>query len=130
MAGARTSASVVRSCCPNIGQPPPLRRRSGRIEKYPDNFLVGSDVVANFDGYSKKIRKYDELFGALSRATADKVARANFLTIMPSASTTVANEEAKASYADTTFGHGLTVDPGYGYPDDKYTTRAPPSAAP
>ena len=57
------------------------------IEKYPDRFMIGSDFVGHFkpvEAYRKEIRKYDLLLNALKPTTAVKVARENFLRLLPS----------------------------------------------
>ena len=53
------------------------------IEKYPGNFMVGSDVVGRFGGYKQEIRRFEELFERLQPETAIKVAHDNFLSVMP-----------------------------------------------
>ena len=36
------------------------------IRKYPDNFVIGSDAVGRFSGFSEQIRIYDLLFDAIN----------------------------------------------------------------
>ena len=79
---------------------------TGLIEQYPDNFLIGSDAVGRYEGYEDTIRRYDRLLSALTPDAAEKVARATFLRIMPEA--------------------GITLDPGYVYPEEAYTTGGSP----
>lgn len=77
------------------------------IEKYPDNFILGSDKVGVFKTYQHEIRKYDALLKRLSPETRIKVANGNFLRVMP--------EE------------GLTLPEGYVYPENRFTKRALPA---
>ena len=71
------------------------------IEQYPDNFMIGSDAVGRYEGYEDMIRKYDRLLSGLTAGAAEKVARDNLLRIMPE--------------------DGITLDPGYVYPEEAYT---------
>jgi hypothetical protein len=77
------------------------------IEKYPDNFMIGSDKVGRLGNYRQEIRKYEALLRALKRpTTVEKVARANFLRIM--------RHEA------------ITLPADYVYPERRYTRRPLP----
>jgi len=81
------------------------------IEKFPDNFMIGSDKVGRFDTYRREIRKYNRLLGALENpATVAKLASGNFLRVMP--------KEA------------ITLPPEYCYSDKRYISRAPPRRNP
>jgi len=71
------------------------------IEKYPDNFLVGSDQVGSYATYSETVRDYDELLKKLSRSTRDKVGRTNLL--------------------DMFSGEAPLIPRDYRYPEDRYT---------
>lgn len=53
------------------------------LEKWPDRFVIGSDVVARFDGLPPAIRKYDVLLDALRPETAERVVRENFVRLLP-----------------------------------------------
>ncbi|MEE8155970.1 MAG: amidohydrolase family protein [Phycisphaerales bacterium] len=53
------------------------------IEAHPDRFMIGSDTVGRFANLSEEIHKYDVLLDALAPATARKVARDNFLSVLP-----------------------------------------------
>ena len=53
------------------------------IEKYPDRFIIGSDVVGTFAQYRSTIQRYYLLLDALKPETAKKVARENFLAALP-----------------------------------------------
>ena len=43
------------------------------VEKYPNNFMRGSDVVGDFHNYHKIIRKYNALLKALAPKTRRNV---------------------------------------------------------
>lgn len=56
------------------------------LEKHSDRFMVGSDFVGHFkpvEAYRKEIRKYDLLLNALKPAAAVRIARDNFLALLP-----------------------------------------------
>lgn len=53
------------------------------IEKYPDRFIIGSDVVGTFAQYKATIQRYYLVLDALTPATAKKVAQENFLAALP-----------------------------------------------
>lgn len=53
------------------------------IEKYPDRFLIGSDLVGHFDSLPPTMARYIPLLEKLSGETAQKVARKNFLGLLP-----------------------------------------------
>ncbi len=53
------------------------------IEKYPDRFIIGSDVVGSVAQYKSTIQRYYIVLDALTPATAKKVARENFLAALP-----------------------------------------------
>lgn len=71
------------------------------IEKYPNNFVLGSDIVADFKKYHQEIRKYNALLKKLKPETQIKVGNKNFVRIMPK--------------------KGLTLPQGYVYPEKKFT---------
>jgi hypothetical protein len=74
------------------------------IRKYPDSFLLGSDAVGRFGDYTTQIRIYEPLFAALDdRDLVKRLARGNFLRVMRK--------------------EGVTLDPGYHYPEERYTRR-------
>lgn len=50
------------------------------IERYPERFLIGSDIVGFFDTYN--IRRYDPLLDSLKETTARGLARENFLRLI------------------------------------------------
>ena len=73
---------------------------SDLISRYPDNFVIGSDVVGRYDGYTATVHRYDVLLSSLEPDVADKVGRANLLRIMPR--------------------EGIALDPEYAYPETAY----------
>ncbi len=70
------------------------------IERYPDNFVIGSDVVGRYAGYEATVRRYDRLLSSLEPDVAAKVGQANLLRIMPKT--------------------GITLDRDYVYPENAY----------
>lgn len=74
------------------------------IKKYPENFLVGSDIVGNLRTYVGAIRAYDRLFVLIGdEAVVANVAHKNFARIMPK--------------------KGVVLPNDYKYPEDKYVPR-------
>jgi predicted TIM-barrel fold metal-dependent hydrolase len=59
------------------------------IEEFPDRFMVGSDVVGSMSTYVTTITRYYVMLDALKPATAEKVARTNFLDVLPKAAPSV-----------------------------------------
>jgi len=53
------------------------------VEEYPDRFMIGSDVVGRFDSIGKYMHGFDVFLDALPEAVAHKVARDNFLAVLP-----------------------------------------------
>ncbi|MDH4554164.1 amidohydrolase [Pseudomonas sp. BN417] len=53
------------------------------VERYPERFMLGSDVVGRFDGLGDYLTAYDPFLDALPQAVARKVARDNFLAVLP-----------------------------------------------
>ncbi len=53
------------------------------IEEFPDRFMVGSDKVGRFGNYHEETQEYYVLLDALKPDTARKVARDNFLGLLP-----------------------------------------------
>ena len=71
------------------------------IRNYPDNFVIGSDIIGGLRNYVSTIRAYDKLFSLLNdEEVVAKVARENFIRLVP--------EE------------GITLDPAYIYPETNY----------
>ena len=55
------------------------------VQKHPTRFVLGSDVVGRFDGLGEKLEEFAVFLDALPAAVAGKVARDNFLAILPAA---------------------------------------------
>ena len=55
------------------------------VERFPERFMLGSDVVGRFSKLGKKIHSFGPFLDALPEAIAHKVARDNFLAILPQA---------------------------------------------
>ncbi|WP_438269354.1 amidohydrolase family protein [Pseudomonas mandelii] len=53
------------------------------VERFPDRFMLGSDVVGRFNKLGKEMRSFDPFLDALPKQVARKVARDNFLSILP-----------------------------------------------
>ena len=53
------------------------------VERYPDRFMIGSDVVGRFDNLGKHLSRFDAFLDALQEDIALKVAQRNFLAILP-----------------------------------------------
>lgn len=51
------------------------------IEKYPDNFMIGSDQVGSYATYAATVRDYDELLSRLKKKTAKKIGHDNLLEL-------------------------------------------------
>lgn len=52
------------------------------IEKYPDRFVLGSDLVGHFDNLGKTLHAFDGLLDALPADVADKVAHGNLQRLL------------------------------------------------
>jgi hypothetical protein len=76
------------------------------IEKYPANFILGSDKVGDFTKYRDEIRKYNALLKVLTPKTRVLVANGNFVSVMPK--------------------DGLTLPSDYFYPEKRYTRHSLP----
>ncbi|MFJ2685801.1 amidohydrolase family protein [Pseudomonas sp. NPDC087342] len=55
------------------------------VERFPERFMLGSDVVGRFDKLGQEMRSFDPFLDALPEAVARKVARDNFLAVLPKA---------------------------------------------
>ncbi|MGH8497065.1 MAG: amidohydrolase family protein [Gammaproteobacteria bacterium] len=53
------------------------------IERHPDRFMFGSDLIGRFEGMGEKLGAYEDLLDALSPQNARLVARENFLSVLP-----------------------------------------------
>ncbi|NNA70438.1 amidohydrolase family protein [Pseudomonas gessardii] len=55
------------------------------VERFPERFMLGSDVVGRFNKLGKEMRSFNPFLDALPEDVARKVARDNFLAILPKA---------------------------------------------
>ena len=55
------------------------------VERFPERFMLGSDVVGRFNKLGKELRSFEPFLDALPEDVARKVARDNFLSILPRA---------------------------------------------
>nr|WP_272888896.1 amidohydrolase family protein [Stutzerimonas stutzeri] len=53
------------------------------VERHPTRFMIGSDVVGRFEGLGEAMHTFDPFLDALPEAVARKVARDNFLAVLP-----------------------------------------------
>nr|WP_238474453.1 amidohydrolase family protein [Pseudomonas cavernae] len=53
------------------------------VSRHPERFMLGSDVVGRFDSLGKLMHGFDPFLDALPDAVARKVARDNFLAVLP-----------------------------------------------
>jgi predicted TIM-barrel fold metal-dependent hydrolase len=53
------------------------------VERFPERFMLGSDVVGRFNKLGQEMHSFDPFLNALPEAVARKVARDNFLAILP-----------------------------------------------
>lgn len=53
------------------------------VERHPTRFMLGSDVVGRFDKLGEGMRAFDSFLDALPESVARKVARDNFLDVLP-----------------------------------------------
>ena len=63
------------------GEPDP--RWLQLVERFPDRFMIGSDVVGKFGSLGEYMSEFDAFLDALPEAVAHKVAGSNFLAILP-----------------------------------------------
>ncbi|SEH92875.1 Amidohydrolase [Stutzerimonas xanthomarina] len=63
------------------------------VEKHPTRFMIGSDVVGRFEGLGDGMRAFDPFLDALPEKVARKVARDNFLSILPKKSTKQSSQD-------------------------------------
>ncbi len=55
------------------------------VRKHPDRFMLGSDLVGRFGSLEKIVGRFASLLDALPPDVAEKVARGNFLSVLPKA---------------------------------------------
>ncbi len=53
------------------------------VERFPERFMLGSDVVGRFGSLGEQLHGFDGFLDALPEAVARKVARDNFLAVLP-----------------------------------------------
>ncbi|WP_176720634.1 amidohydrolase family protein, partial [Pseudomonas sp. BIOMIG1BD] len=53
------------------------------VQRFPERFMLGSDGVGRFDKLGQELRSFDGFLDALPVEVARKVARDNFLAILP-----------------------------------------------
>ncbi|MNW19565.1 Amidohydrolase [compost metagenome] len=53
------------------------------VVKYPERFMLGSDVVGRFDSLGEQMQGFRPFLDALPEAVANQVARENFLAVLP-----------------------------------------------
>lgn len=53
------------------------------VEQYPNQFMIGSDALGSYDKMAETLNEYAPFLDALSKETARKVARDNFLALLP-----------------------------------------------
>lgn len=65
------------------------------VERYPDRFMIGSDVVGSFKNLGEHMKGFDLFLDALPDAVAHKVARDNFLAVLPQQGRSALEREAQ-----------------------------------
>jgi hypothetical protein len=53
------------------------------LQRYPDRFMLGSDLVGNFDRIGEILTEFEDVLDTLSEADARKLAHDNFLRVLP-----------------------------------------------
>ena len=53
------------------------------VQRFPERFMLGSDVVGRFNSLGEQLHSFDPFLDALPAEVAQKVARDNFLAILP-----------------------------------------------
>jgi hypothetical protein len=97
----------------------------GLIKRYPNRFMIGSDVVGKVSGISATLRPYDDLLRVLPEAVRRKVAHDNFANLMES----MASRRAAAGLG----GKGIVLASDYEYSDKAHVQpsfKAPPFMEP
>jgi predicted TIM-barrel fold metal-dependent hydrolase len=82
------------------------------IEAFPSRFMIGSDKVGRFDNYEDETLKYNVLLDALKPETARRVARENFLSVLPRRAATLKKAAAGRGRPDGTLPALLVPVPG------------------
>ncbi|MNT91715.1 Amidohydrolase [compost metagenome] len=55
------------------------------VKRFPERFMLGSDVVGRFNSLGEQLHGFDPFLDALPAEIAQKVARDNFLAVLPKA---------------------------------------------
>jgi len=55
------------------------------VERYPERFMLGSDVVGKFGSVGEQMHGFKPFLDALPEGVAKQVARDNFLAVLPKA---------------------------------------------
>ena len=53
------------------------------VKRFPDRFMLGSDVVGRFDKLGQELKSFDPFLDALPESVAHKVAKDNFVSVLP-----------------------------------------------
>lgn len=53
------------------------------VKRFPDRFMLGSDVVGRFDKLGEELKSFDPFLDALPESVAHKVAKDNFVSLLP-----------------------------------------------
>lgn len=65
------------------GKGKPVAEWLALVERFPERFMLGSDVVGRFGSLGEQMHGFDPFLDALPEAVARKVARDNFLAVLP-----------------------------------------------
>ena len=55
------------------------------VERFPERFMLGSDLVGRFDSLGEQLHGFKPFLDALPEAVANKLARDNSLAVLPRA---------------------------------------------
>ncbi|MDH0630126.1 amidohydrolase [Pseudomonas mosselii] len=55
------------------------------VERFPQRFVLGSDLVGQFDSLGEQMHAFDPFLDALPAAVAEQVSRTNFVNLLPKA---------------------------------------------
>ena len=86
---------------------PNLKEWVSLIKRYPNRFMIGSDVVGTVSNIGKSLKPYDELLNALPNDIRAKVAKKNFVELF--------NEMAKKRQLKGLGNKGIVLPADYGY---------------
>ncbi|MGB6601453.1 MAG: amidohydrolase family protein, partial [Candidatus Cybelea sp.] len=68
------------------------------MEQFPDRFMIGSDVIASMTSYVSTMTRFYVILDALNPDTAKRVARTNFLDVLPKAEVGLPKSALRSSY--------------------------------